>query len=97
MVIAILALLALIAIPAYTQYKKNAAISACESSAKVVYDAALVSDATATGGDDDGSGWTAYAKIGTGLTATPSGSIKSGTFKVTVTDGDGNSGQFPQS
>lgn len=56
-VIAILAILAMIAIPAYTQYKADAQIKADMATAKILYDAALTSDAI---NDDGGTGWAAY-------------------------------------
>jgi type IV pilus assembly protein PilA len=53
-VIAILGILAAIAIPAYSQYKTNATKAANEAAAKIVYDAAMISEAT---NEDGGAAW----------------------------------------
>lgn len=47
-VIAILAILALIAIPQYTAYRDQAAISADNATAKMIYDAILILEANGT-------------------------------------------------
>jgi len=75
-VIAILAILALIAIPAYSKYRENAQIEADNATAKVIYDAILVADASSdpddvaseycniTGYDDQDPGTTVVYGVG---------------------------------
>lgn len=96
-VIAILAILALIAIPAYNQYRTNAKIAANEATAKIVYDAHLVSDATKS---DAGAAWRDFVDntaeppaAEVAITGTPAG----GDLKVVVsTGGAAYAGTYPK-
>ena len=94
-VIAILAILAAIAIPAYAQYKEHAEKAANEANAKIVYDAAQVSNVSSDAGDDDGSEWATFVDDA----HEPAGVSLSGAFStndLTVTVGSGDTqGTFP--
>jgi len=62
-VIAILGILAAIAIPSYTSYKTNAKKEADLATAKVIYDANLVAEATTDSGDT----WDDYVTSSTAI------------------------------
>lgn len=93
-VIAILAILALIAIPAYSQYRQSAENSACESTAKIVYDAALVA-ASSSAVDD----WEDFVTIDGQYTVLPDpitdAVASAALFTVTVTNTNGGTGVYP--
>ncbi|MDF2890905.1 MAG: pilus assembly protein PilA [Clostridia bacterium] len=84
-VIAILGILAAIAIPAYTQYQTSAKTSACEATAKVVYDAYLVADASSDTTDT----YVDYINIDAIFTVTSVDETG-----CTITDSDGNTGSY---
>jgi type IV pilus assembly protein PilA len=85
-VIAILGILAAIAIPAYTTYKTNAAIAADSATAKTIYDACLVADASASTTDT----YATYLQIALTSTPTFAGTVAGGNLVVTY-----GSGHYP--
>jgi type IV pilus assembly protein PilA len=95
-VIAILGILAAIAVPAYSKYKENASKAALAASAKVAYDAAMVSDATTTGGDAAWKDFVDDANEPSNVTLSPTNGAGDANFKVTVGTGT-TSGTYPSS
>ena len=83
-VIAILGILAAIAIPSYSSYKTNAAIAADAATCKVIYDASVTADATASTTDT----YTTYAPTihiqQSGQSVAITGTIAAGTLTVTI-------------